>query len=636
MIHCHSWMLSNDPMDNRKIFIAIVFCLVDFICNLAVAAAGPTAVSKLSAEIVEFKLQDQSGLKLEIFQRPKKNVPVKNPVPNFPDDLVISDAIDAKKTWFPWDPRGTNNFPMADECRQESIRDRVWDNKSVSSQGLALNDWADKCSDQIARGILRRSYLPLIRFATMNYDFLENPNIHHVKATLSDGRILDGFIAMKSGNVRRPFIIAKCGMFCNAEQSVTQRAFMMNLYDESPFHVLTLANNTGSDFQINNGAMSIGGFDEGRQLYRIAQLVRSEDSPIHDQISSVHVLGASLGGAGALYSGLYSSLNDPPEQKNIQSVAAICPVVVLENSIKGLYSTKPISTFASFETLHQIRDVFSFVPVIGNYFPLNVRRMRGRQIYENLTSAIFNYYQDWTEETPWDLKPFEGVRIDTLDQFWGLNDFRAYAAQTTVPTLTISSDNDELVRTKVNARLLAASLEKAPNPNVSSVFLPLGNHCAFGLANGWANYSMILREYILSHAPEADLHWRKSLVDLQIQDLGLQGKERIVDTTWEAFANSGQMELRIRIFSPYGGLRYLTCADQNPLKARPGCYRQVRSMVPLASLPIEFYTTPPQSKYDVTSLTRFANTRWSVLDEQGELVVNSKRKPRYVRGWLWK
>lgn len=583
---------------------------------------------------VEYTLKDKSGIKLEIYKRREEDEALKNPSPDFPEDLTVSDTIDDKRTWLPWDPQGTNRVSLPKECGRESVRERVWGKPSAAAQGRVLTEWGQRCTAPLAHGVYRLSFLPLLRLAMMRYSFWGNPHIHHLKATLPDGRVLDGFIAMKPDALPRPFIISKCGLFCNAQQSTTHRLAMMHFFDESPFHVLSLANNTGSDFQKNNQSVALGGFDEGRQLYQIAQLVVSPESPVKDRISSVHVAGSSLGGAAALYAGLYASLNDPPGQTTVKSVTALCPVVVLDRSVKALYSTKPVSTFATFETLHQIRDIFNFVPIIGEYFPWNVRRMRTRLVYENLISAVFHYYQDWTTREPWDLKPFQGLTIDTLDQYWYANDFRNFVSQVTIPTLVISAKNDELVKAKLNSRPLAARLAARPNENVGTVILSRGNHCAFGLANGWANYSTILREYILSHTPEAPAHWKEVQVPLPPFRLELRSGERIVDAHWKAHAGREDLELEFKIFSPRRRLSHILCERQSPYYAQDYCYRRPSVRVPIRSLPFEVPLTP-HTPYEVTSQTRFANVRFTVVDEKGGLLAGSRRSPRYVRAYVW-
>jgi len=609
---------------------------------LLFAVSGALAIEPLP----ETEIHGLEGVKLEIYQRPPKAKkpgekrqapPRKPPVPvKFPGDLTVSDDLPERtRNWFPWDPTGVNNFPTSTECTQDSLRDLIWKNRKACDQGKAINGWIERCGNEISSPFSRHSFVPLIKYATMTYDFLDNPYVHAVKATLPDGRMLTGFVAMKPDDKPRPFIIAKCGVFCNAEQSTTHRAFMMHLFDESPFHVLTLANITGSDFQKTNKAFSVGGFDEGRQLYQIAQLVRSPDSPIAHRISSVHVMGASLGGNGALYSGLYSSLNDPPGIQSIQSVTAVCPVVVVENSAKRLYSAKPISTVATFETLNQIKRVFSFVPVLGKILPEGWHKLRGSKLYSKITEAIFEYYRDWTAQHPWDLKPFVGTKVTSIEQFWKLNDFRYYMNDVRVPTLTIAAENDGLVKVDGNSKLLMEALKKTPSDYLDTVFFKQGNHCAFGLANGWGNYSMLLREYVLTHSPEALDHWKPRTVRLEGARADLIQGERVVQATWQAHETEEFMELTYTIFSSRMTGESMECSFDRLYKADSRCYRQQKISIPLRDLPLPS-KEPPMGDYEVTSLTRFANTRFSLLNKDHELAVNSPYPPEYVQVWEWR
>ncbi|MGZ6449065.1 MAG: hypothetical protein ACXWRA_13580 [Pseudobdellovibrionaceae bacterium] len=540
-------------------------------------------------------------------------------IPELPPDLQVSPVSGQKQgNWFPWNPTGMNNRPASNYCSKDFLRDQLWlFSYSVAAQGKAVNDWIHRCNKEISSPYFNSSSAPLMKYATVSYEMRENPHIRMIKATLPDGRKLTGLLAMKPDDKPRPFIIAKCGIYCNSEQSTTQRAFMMHLFDESPFHVLALANNTGSDFQIDNQAFSLGGFDEGRQLYEIAQLLRSPESPIRHRISSVHVMGSSLGGNAALYAGLYASLNPPPDPYPdlIQSVTAICPVVVLENSGQHLFLAQPISTVASFETIHHIRGVYSFVPVLGHYFPGDLSSLKGKKLYDKVMKVVVAYYKEWTSTDPWDLKPFTGVRIDSLAQFWRMNDFRNYVSQVNVPTMTISSDNDAFIKSGQNGRLLELSLLTKPNDKVGNIFFSKGNHCAFSIANGWANYSTLQRDYILSHSPEAKEHWKEVNAPLPQQDLDISSHEKIVEAEWMAHAGDDQIRLRLKLSGVL-------------------LSRNIDMLIPLSSLPVSSIGTP-HSTYDVNQLNRLANTRFSVVDEKGELVTNTNHIPKYIKAWDW-
>jgi len=534
----------------KKFLTTLFFESVFFMLKVSLVWAAPAAVT-------EFEVSDISGLKLEILKRPDSAKKIgekrwsssrrkKLPAPEFPEDLtIIENAGKSRRSWFPWDPTGANKFPTSAECSQEALRDVIWKRQKTSDQGKDINAWVQRCSSEISSLLSRRSIVPLIKFVTMSYDFSDNPHVHAVKATLPDGRVLSGFVAMKPDDLPRPFVIAKCGVFCSGQASTSHRAFMMHFFDEAPFHVLALANNTGSDFQRDNKALSVGGFDEGRQLYQIAQLLRSPRSPIAKRISSVHVVGASLGGNAALYAGLYSSLNEP----NIQSVTALCPVVVVEKTVKRLYTAKPISILANFDLLHRLRDLFYVIPALAKVFPEGLRRLRSSRLFAKLSEAILVYYRDWTEKEPWDLDPFKGVRITSLPQFWQLNDFRNFIQHIRVPTLAVAAENDDLVRSENNSKLLKAALAKTPNRDLDTVFFKQGNHCAFGLANGWGNYSMLLREFILSHSPETQEHWKERRVRLPAKSVVIGENESVVQTLWRAYEGDPNLYLKLSIYS---------------------------------------------------------------------------------------
>lgn len=609
-------------------FFGFVFIFVQFFL-LKVGWAG-TIVPLGDPQVdprTEWQIQGTSGVLLRIARRGTAD---------FPPDLEVSDPIEAsKRSWFPWDPTGLNNYPVTSACRQESLRDLIWKDTNPKVQARALTEWVNRCDQEINTRGSKRSLLPLARFATVRYNFAANPDIRVVQATLPDGRFLSGFLALKPGGAARPFVIAKCGVLCNVENSTAQRTFVMHLYDESPFHVLALANNTGSDFQIDNEALSVGGFDEGRQLYQIAQILRSPDSPIRSMVSSVHVVGISLGASGALYSGMYSSANDLPGQEHIQSVMGICPVVVVESAVARLYSSKSLSRLASLGTLRQLREIFSYVPIVGEFFPSNPRKIRGEKLYQRLSQAILTYYQQWTAESPWDLKPFNGLRIQSLKEFWHLNDFRNYTQHVRVPTLTIAAENDDLVKTEEHSKLLTRSLQWMPNDKIGTAYFKHGNHCAFAVANGWGNFSTLLREYILSHSAEAPEHWRPQTVRGPFQGLVFGPREEILETSWQARVGDPSLWLKLKVYSPrwnYQGR--IGCGYKNRLSAPRFCYREVQLAVPLATLPGPMMKLP-QTEHQVTVLTRWANTRLSVLDRQGELVVNSNHSPEYIRAWLW-
>lgn len=604
---------------------------IKILIAIAIVFAGLRAYSALPKT---WEVSGESGIKIQATQ-----VPPKNWQDEFPTDLIVTPGLaPGKKEFLPWDPTGRNNYPATPECQPEIIREKIWKHKSsVKAQASAVNEWLHECSDQISDPLRKWSYLALLKYARTNYRSEENSDIYYMTVTLPDGRLLTGFAAIKQGDTPRPLVIAKCGVLCNAEQSATLRAYMMHLYDESPFHVLALSNITGSKFQMDNGVLAAGGFDEGRQIYQIAKLTRHPDSPLLNTISSVHVVGASLGGNSALFSGLYASENDPAGKSSIQSVAAVCPVVVLENAVHRLYFSRGVSPLIAAKTLRSIKDIFYFVPVLGDLFTYGKKYLAPQKVYDQLSKAMAEYYIEWTSKKPWDLKPFQGVQVQSLKQFWQLNDFRNHLQDVKTPSLVIQAENDSIVRYKDNSELLAEALRKNPNENIEVVLFKQGNHCAFPVANGWANYSTLVREYILSHTPEASKYWQPVVRPLEKYSWKINGSDLIVETYWQAELNNPALILTLKMFNPLGKGHEESineCALDNPHRANAECYREVKMAIPMEDLQLEGFRTP-KNMFEVTAFTRFANTRLRVLNENKKTLIHTHDEPRFVQFWKW-
>jgi hypothetical protein len=140
---------------------------------------------------------------------------------------------------------------------------------------------------------------------------------------------------------------------------------------------------------------------------------------------------------------------------------------------------------------------------------------------------------------------------------------------------------------------------------------------------------------LIIRCPESTDHWKESWTPLPSQGFSLAVNERIVETSWEALAGDNTLSLKLKIFGASHLSEAPQCKAGNYLRASRLCYREIKIRVPISSLSGESSGTP-ESKYEVTSLTRFANTRLSVVDEKGALVVNTNRTPKYIKAWSWK
>lgn len=535
-------------------------------------------------------------------------------------------------------PSGVSPVFSRGECQGDQISEIFKRASDLASAADQLRTYFEKCTQDFATDRERFTLAPVIQFAAVDYPFKDNPDIRFVRGTDGDGRKINGYLALKKDLKARPFIIVKCGVFCNAEESSSIIDSMMHLFDESPFHVLILANVTGSDFEKDNKAFAVGGFDEGRQLYQLATYLKKE-SPIRDRISSVQVMGISLGGNGALFSGLYSSKNPMAgNQKPIDAVMAVCPVVNLQNSLRNLYQEDLLSRGYTFYTFQVLRSIAEGLPFLGTALK-NINKKKPEQMYQLLTRFLLDYYSDWTKRKTWDLAPFQGVQIQNLQQFWDLNDFLQFYSQAEIPTLVIAADNDYVVRPKQNAYLIPAD-----NPLVQVLPVEQGSHCAFSYANGYERWSRLLREYFIANDPIWKKQRNEVLVDLgeELKPRGMLGGFRPAKFTyqlqseWQVLPRKAEAFLTLKTinYQPSGETSCLGVPEYNidELQNRESCVSYHQIKIPMRKILSMLNEAVPQTEFAARRLTRILNTRTTLLDEKGENYLRSQsRSPKFLK-----
>lgn len=550
-----------------------------------------------------------------------------------PFQFEISKPISAGRLLQPsFHPTGISPVFSRGECQGDQISEIFKAESGLAKSANRLRQYFNKCTQDIATDRERFTLAPVFQFAAVDYPFKENPDIRFLSGVDGEGRKINGYLAMKRDLKARPFIIVKCGVFCNAEESSSIINSMMHLFDESPFHVLILANVTGSDFEKENKAFAVGGFDEGRQLYQLATYLKKESS-IRDRISSVQVMGISLGGNGALFSGLYSSQNPlPSNEKSIDGVLAVCPVVNLQNSLRNLYREDLLSHGYTFYTFQVLRSIAEALPFLGTALQ-NINRKTPEQMYQLLTRLLLNYYGQWTDHEVWDLKPFQGVRIKNLQQFWELNDFLRFYSQVEIPTLVIAADNDPIVRPKQNAYLIPTD-----NPLVQVLPLQQGSHCAFSYANGYERWSRLLREYFVANDPVWKQQRHEVRIDLakELKPQGLFGGFRPpkftyqLQSEWQALPNKSEALLNLKTinYQPSGESSCLGVSeyDIDEEKNRESCVSYHQIKIPLRKILPALNEGWPQDQFAARRLTRILNTRTVLLDGQGGNYIRSQSR----------
>lgn len=518
-------------------------------------------------------------------------------------------------------PDGGYNSHISPQCYHTEV-ERMVSSYTGKTSNLAqdLQSWANRCEKELSIG----STNPLstvLKFANVNYDITGN-KIKNVEIEFEDKSRIKAMLGMKSG--KRPLVIAKTGVYSNAVDGGVTRNFFMQLFDESPFHVLFLANVTGTDYMKMNGAVALGGMDEGKQILKIVDMLTA-DPKYKDLIEDVHVVGVSLGSHGVLYSSLYNSFDQNSISK-IKSTVALCPVVNLEPTIHSVFQTTVAGIYYAILTSQTFKEVYDYIPVLREYLPRNGIWSQS-QLYNASTQATLWHYKERTSKTPLDMEPFVGERVQELKDFWSLNNFIKYADQVKTPTLIVHSRDDFLVQSVLNSdELLKATQNK--DSQIGIVEFQNGSHCALNVATGWQTMSSMLRSFVLKHSsykPEVGV-----TVETAFKSPSLNSNQKITKYTFVTSKNKTKADLKIQYYNSSQNANGSSCKRYDALYAPELCYRTKTESVDLSMLS-DVGVEVPKNDFEANRLTRWLNTNVSLINKNSEVILGTNLWPTSLK-----
>lgn len=378
---------------------------------------------------------------------------------------------------------------------------------------------------------------------------------------LEPGRLrVRGKLFLKSDGAPRPLVIVKCGLQCDLSSS-TLKFLVSLLFDEGPFHLLLLPNVTAESFQIDNKIVSLGGFDEGRQILAVAKFVQSPEFQFRSRVSRVHVAGISLGGHSALYSALYNSHNlNESGGKYITSVFAGCPVVDLKESVYDLYDGSFLGGIFADLFWGQMKGVAPYVPVLGDYLE-KLRGNFGVPVHEALAQITTPYYREVTMDPRWAYEPLSGYVVNDSRDMWRFNDFTNFAELNTTPTFIWASRDDEIVEARKNTDLILKKFSKNLPPNYRILVSDRGYHCGYTDAYTWRVAGVALRSVFISQSPELKYLQNTLVKKLDYADKGPNFESRKIyrdGLKWKINAGDATVKL-VHDLSSYCGGWFSNC-----------------------------------------------------------------------------
>jgi predicted alpha/beta-fold hydrolase len=507
-------------------------------------------------------------------------------------------------------PDGVQKSATKKECQPFMFENELINSESPQVFSQKVKQLFAKC-ESTWRNLNTPGLLGLLEFSNAEYDFSKNEKINSIEFQFGNGFHLKGYIAVQDEQVKRPWVIIKCGVFCAATESGSMRNFMMNLFDESPFNIIILGNRTGDDFIKENQTISVGGLYESADFYAVADWL-TQDERLGKTVSSIHVLGISLGGSASVMAEHYHDLYERQDSKaRIASYIAICPVVNLEPTIHDMYAPGIKGELFSRMTWNQLMSTKNYLPDASDL--LNRNRMPSGEAFVDLFAEFGYRYGRKMQSNPlyFGKHPF----VQSIQDYWSLSNYNEQTKIIRKPLFVWASKDDMIVSNKINTLSLENS-ELGNSENLALVNVNYGNHCGFSTAYGHSVTSSILRSFILNQSKDYQKENKYKAQAFSIPKKILGYGETHLRQIWFTKVNDGFSYLRFEIFNQNGESCFASQAEEAPAN----CRKVKTYKVKLKDLPV--HVSPPKTIEQTYMLNRYLNTHLKLFNDDVPLELS--------------
>jgi predicted alpha/beta-fold hydrolase len=488
-------------------------------------------------------------------------------------------------------PDGTNPHTISPACDPHRLEDAALNKKLSTAQYYkVVQQYFTKCQAELSSST---GVGALIQFARFQYLFFQNPQVKKFPVKLEDGTIVPAILALKQDPRPRPLVIIRCGVFCSAVQSTSVMSYMIHMFDQAPFNVLFLANQTGMDYIYANKKVTLGGWSEGYESLMVGKWMQ-EKWEYRDRISSVHLMGISLGGNAAVFG---ASFNDKylldNGKKVFNSVAAICPVVSLKPTLDRLFGSQIVGRIFATNTRDHFSEARQYVKDVPDLITDDLIPSKREELPEFIGGLASASLQR------------RGI-ASTTNSFFKSNNFWNMPEEVKTPLLVWASKDDMVVNNAINAQVIADSNVYEKSPNVSVLNLKYGNHCGFSAAYGFQASAAVLRTFVLNNSPEfVDSYVPQNQMAWKFGAPSLSSSYQHVEQSFHFFSQSDQVKVNFKVFNSRGGV---DCSKNGPWDAPLHCLTNMEYSVPVNSLKA-MGARVPRTEVEAQALTREFNTK---------------------------
>lgn len=500
-----------------------------------------------------------------------------------------------------WIPTGEHRLLSA-PCRPEVWGERLQDPRvktSAQLQGALVQKYFQDCRTELETGE-DGFFVNVRRMMTMKYDPQGHPFLRRVIVNLPGNIKVKGLLGLKGDAKRRPLVIVRLGIFSNVEDFKPERAWLMMLFEQSPFNVLMLENMTSADFVANNSRFSFGGYDEGIQNLQVARLLTDPVEPLSQLVDSVHVFGISLGGHGVLFSSLLNKYNSPKGRPLINSFTALCPVVNLKPTMETLTQSGVKSAFVDLWGRQRLKGLETKIPTLVTYDSFSF-------LSKAVSEIARTYHGGLSYVSSVKLPP----GMQDGPEFWKLNDFWSFYDDVREPVLIYATEQDPAVPYALNAQTLANKELKIDSKNIRVIELPQGIHCTLPVPYEWNALTTLFQSYILSHSPGFRMEERSLSLEL-------------TDEEWAGFFDKGS-RVRFEVEEPGKKAGFVTVAIE--VENTRGEEKTMNLSLPLSQFDFRFFNQN-LSGSEQEMIVRWLNQNLQVVLEQ------TSGKPVLRASWM--
>ncbi|WP_413582424.1 alpha/beta hydrolase family protein [Bdellovibrio sp. HCB288] len=490
-------------------------------------------------------------------------------------------------------PKAENNKDIAPGCDPKFFEDKLLSaQRSPHEYAKLVKQYIQTCQSELAHKS-PKGLLSLAKMALDDYKFLKHPQVKTIKIPLSNGVIVPAIVGLKQDPRPRPLVIMKCGVFCGADQNAFMKTFMIQLFDLTPYNVVLLANQTGLDYLKINGHFSLGGWSEGYESLLAGKWLR-EQWEYKDRISSMHLMGMSLGGNAAVYGAafndIYPTFNG---HKVFNSATAICPVVSLKPTLENLYNDNLVGPVFNMMSRAQFRAARKHLTDIPDM--VAEERLPGRK-----------HMPSYLGEMAVTSMQRRGVASTSQTEFFFNNNFWNIPHKLQTPLMVFGSKDDNVVSNKLNTQVFEFDEHYEKAANVGVINVSYGNHCAFSAAYGYQLAAMVLRGFVMTHSPEFSDFYKRSEMAWKFGFSKIPNVYQHIGQSWKFEANSDQVAVTFKMFNSVANK---SCYYKNPYSdSSSGCVTSRKIMVPVSGLKA-LGARMPVNDVEAQALTRQFNSK---------------------------